>query len=530
MDAQAANSLTGELSLELCQPIETDARQVMAWRNDPETRKNSFHGGEKVWDSFWPEFTSRYFAIPALPPLFVRSSERRLAFIRFRACRIESVAGDCVDISVMVDPENRGQGIAGEAIRLAIDFVATHAIIAAILAEVKPENAGSKKLFVSAGFTEKGPAIHQIADTGESQEVVQFVYPLKPSRFNRGRVFIIAEAGSNWRMGTAQRDRAMGCALIDAAVEAGADAVKFQTYRAESVYVENAGSSVYLSKAGIEESIQDIFADLAMPYEMIGELAAYAKSKAIEFMSTPFSKEDFAAVDPHVAVHKIASYEISHTHLLELCGKSGKPLVLSTGASDEEDIAWAVDTFRNAGGTDLCLLQCTAKYPAPMDAMNLRTLDWLSSRFGVPAGLSDHSRDPVIAPVAAVARGARVIEKHYTLDNNLPGPDHSFAITAEELKLMVRSIRDTEASLGSGIKEVVEAERELAAYARRGLQAIRDIAKGDKFQQGTNFEILRPGQQTLGIHPKNAPLLEGQLAVRAIARGEGLQEGDWIGL
>ena len=223
--------------------------------------------------------------------------------------------------------------------------------------------------------------------------------------FGKDRVFIIAEAGSNWRMGTPKRDMAMARALIDVAVEAKADAVKFQTYRPETVYVSNAGSSDYLSKAGIKEDIAEIFSDLAMPYEMISELAAYCGKSGIQFMSTPFSAADFAAVDPFVTVHKIASYEISHLRLIELAARSGKPLIMSTGASVEDDIDWAIQTFRANGGTELALLQCTASYPAPMDSLNLRVIPWLAQRFGVFSGLSDHSRDPTIGPVAAVALG-----------------------------------------------------------------------------------------------------------------------------
>ena len=163
-------------------------------------------------------------------------------------------------------------------------------------------------------------------------------------------------------MGTPARDRAMGRTLIQAAAEAGADAVKFQTYRPETVYVANAGSSDYLSEAGITQDIRDIFADLAMPYDLVPELAEHARDLGLMFMSTPFSAEDFAAVDPHVAVHKIASYEISHLRLLELAARSGKPLVLSTGASTLDDVRWAVETFRAGGGGDLALMQCTAKY------------------------------------------------------------------------------------------------------------------------------------------------------------------------
>ncbi|TCS62994.1 N-acetylneuraminate synthase family protein [Varunaivibrio sulfuroxidans] len=344
--------------------------------------------------------------------------------------------------------------------------------------------------------------------------------------FDPDRTFIIAEAGSNWRMGTAARDLAMAKTLIDIAREGGADAVKFQTYRAETVYVANAGSSDYLSSSGIEDDIQDIFSDLAMPYEMIGELAAYCKGQGIAFMSSPFSPADFAAVDPFVQVHKIASYEISHIRLIELAARTGKPLVISTGASTEDDIAWAVGHFRAHGGGELALLQCTSRYPAPLDSLNLRVIPWLRDRFGVVAGLSDHSREPAIAPAAAVALGARVIEKHYTVDNRLPGPDHAFALLPGELKEMVDHIRAVERALGDGVKAVHAVEDELAAYARRGVQAIRDIAPGERLREDENFAILRPGKQILGSHPRHLDRIEGHTARRAIAQGEGIAPDD----
>jgi sialic acid synthase SpsE len=343
----------------------------------------------------------------------------------------------------------------------------------------------------------------------------------------RDRVFVIAEAGSNWRMGTPSRDLAMARTLIDVAVEAGADAVKFQTYRAETLYAAGAGASGYLSEAGMSAEIGEIIADLAMPYELVADLAGYCKTSGIAFMSTPFSPADFAAVDPYVAVHKIASYEISHLRLLELAGRSGKPLVLSTGGADLEDIAWALETFTKSGGTDLVLLQCTARYPAPPKTLNLRALPYLAARFGVTVGLSDHSRDPVLAPTMAVALGARVIEKHFTLDNRLPGPDHGFAILPDELAALVRAVRDAEDALGVAMKAVHAEEEELRSFAQRGLQALRDIGLDEILAEDVNVAILRPGNQSKGAHPRHLPAMAGRRASRAIPAGDGIGPDDW---
>jgi N-acetylneuraminate synthase len=347
------------------------------------------------------------------------------------------------------------------------------------------------------------------------------------SPLDRPDVYVIAEAGSNWRMGTPSRDLSMARALIEVAASAGADAVKFQTYRPETVYVPNAGMADYLSGSVSGASILDVFADLSMPYEMVPELAAQCADYGVDFMSTPFSPADFAAVDPFVALHKIASYEISHTHLLELAARSGKPLVLSTGAAGYDEIDWAVRTYRAAGGADLVLLQCTARYPAPPSSLNLLAIPTLAATFGVQAGLSDHSRDPVVAPVAAVALGARVIEKHYTLDNRLPGPDHSFALLPGELAEMVRAIRMAQEARGDGDLAVRPEEAELWAFAQRRVQATVDIAVGDVLREGHNMAILRPGRQPPGMHPRGLPQAEGRRAARDIVAGEGIGLGDW---
>lgn len=338
--------------------------------------------------------------------------------------------------------------------------------------------------------------------------------------------YIIAEAGSNWRMGAPKRDLAMAHALIDVAKECGCDAVKFQTYKSQTVYVQNAGESDYLADSGIKESINEIFDDLAMPYEMIEKLAAYAKQKGIDFMSTPFSKADADAVDPFVMLHKIASYEISHTELQEHLAKKGKPIVFSTGASTYEDIDFALAHLRKCGASQVAILQCTAKYPAALDDIHVAEVAALRARYGVPVGLSDHSREPTIAPAAAVALGASILEKHYTLDNRLPGADHPFAVEPDELRALVEAVRATERARGKAGKQVSEAERELYAFARRGLQATRAIAAGEVLSLGQNMAILRPGKRSLGAHPRHLADVEGRRAKKAIGPGEGVATSD----
>ena len=515
------------ITFELANPAPEHARIVMEWRNDPETLAMFFHHEPKQWDGFREEFLREYFRHPDLPPLFALSNGERVAFLRFQPVPHPLDAGRrCCDISINVKPGRRGQGV-GAAVLKAVQPVLRAEGIDDVLAEIRLENQASRHAFENADFHLLGEAEHLVSDTGERCRIARYLARLTMGFFTENRVFVIAEAGSNWRVGATARDRRMARALIDVAAEAGADAVKFQTYRPETVYVANAGASDYLSEAGITEDIREIFADLAMPYDMIPELAEYCTQRGIQFMSTPFSVADLAAIDPHVRIHKCASYENGHLRLLEQFARTGKPLVMSTGASTEEDIAWAVETFRENGGGELCLTQCTARYPAPLESLNLSAIPWMKRRFGVMVGLSDHSRHPIFGPLTAVALGARVIEKHFTLDRRLPGPDHAFAITAEELKDLVMAVRGVEQTLGTGVKEVLPAEQELRQYARRGIQAVRPIVRGDVLNEGANIEVLRPGKQRIGVHPRNLSVIEGKRSTRDIPVGDGILDGDW---
>jgi N-acetylneuraminate synthase len=498
----------------------------MAWRNDPVTLSMSYHREPKVWDAFWQEYQTACSG-DQVPPMFILDEGERAGFIRCRrAPHPNHLAGLTVDISINIGLDRRGKGLGQAALRAVKAHLSAHFAVDSIYAEVRQENRASCRTFVGAGFTDLGLAPKHFLDTGENCQIHRFIAELTPFFWRSRPVYIIAEAGSNWRVGTPERDRAMARALIDVAAQAGADAVKFQVYRPETVYVENAGQSDYLVDAGIEQDIRKILADLAMPYEMIADFAGYCQEKRMDFLSTGFSPEDFAAIDPFVSIDKIASYEISHPHLLTLAARTGKPLILSTGASEEEDIAWAVETFREAGGRDLSLMQCTADYPAPVSGLNLRTIPWLRRRFGVAAGLSDHSREPALGPVVAVALGARVIEKHFTLDNRLPGPDHSFALLPHELQEMVRQVRSAEASLGDGVKRILPEEQELSSFARRGLQATREVIPGEILRECINYAVLRPGKQHRGIHPRFRGRLEGRSSARRIPVGDGLRLDD----
>ena len=288
-------------------------------------------------------------------------------------------------------------------------------------------------------------------------------------------VFIIAEAGSNWKAGSYNEDLKRAKKLIQVAAQSGADAVKFQMFRANTVYVQNAGNSDYLEKSGIKRSINEIFQKAEMPYEMLRKLSDYCKKQHIELMITAFSVNDAQVINKYVRIHKVASYEINHIRLLEYLAQTKKPIIISTGASNYEEIDFAIKLLKKKKVKKYGLLQCTAKYPAPLESLNLSTIPQMKQKYNVPVGLSDHSTDPVIGPASAVALGATIIEKHFTLDKNLPGPDHKFALTPPELKKMIQSIRDVEKALGDGKKRVLDVENELRNFAVRRIQAIKNI-------------------------------------------------------
>jgi N-acetylneuraminate synthase len=306
-------------------------------------------------------------------------------------------------------------------------------------------------------------------------------------------VYVIAEAGSNHDGSLDQARR-----LIDVAAAGGADAVKFQTFRASALYPRGAGTSDYLNAP---RSIYDIIQDLEMPLAWIPELSRHASQQGIDFLSTPFDEASADALDPFLSLFKIASYEMTHHGLVQHCARKGKPLVVSTGTANLQEVRELVEAVRAVSRVPLVLMQCTAKYPAPLSALNLLTLPRLQAEFGVLVGLSDHSREPLPGPMAAVALGASVIEKHFTLSNTLPGPDHAYALEPDELKAVIAKIREVEQTLGSGEKEPQPEEQELRRFARRSVFTLRPIAAGESLTRA-NSAVLRCGKLAMGAEPR----------------------------
>ena len=350
--------------------------------------------------------------------------------------------------------------------------------------------------------------------------------------------FIIAEAGVNHN-GSVD----IALRLIEAAHAAGADAVKFQTFKSELVVSRHAAKANYqLSATGGDESQLDMVRKLEFDLGVHRRLANYCAEIGIQFLSTPFDEPsvDLLVKDLHILRLKIPSGEITNALLLMKVAHTGRPAILSTGMSNLGDIESALgvlafgyiggsrapglqafsDAYRSAEGQSilkkkLTLLHCTTEYPAPFCEVNLRVMDTLRTAFELPVGYSDHT--PGIAvPIAAVARGATVIEKHFTLDRTLPGPDHLASLEPDELQAMVRGIRHTEAALGTGIKSAMPSEMKNQSIARKSLVAACDIACGEVFTR-ENLTAKRPGS---GVSPMHFWRCLGQRATRDYAIDE----------
>ncbi len=332
---------------------------------------------------------------------------------------------------------------------------------------------------------------------------------------SRGSTYIIAEAGVNHN---GSIDLALQ--LIDVAADAGADAVKFQTFKAQNLVSKSAPKAEYqvVSNTGAEESQFDMIRQLELDEAAHRQLMAHCQSKGIQFLSTPF---DFESVDllsktfdlPYL---KIPSGEITNGPLLLYVAQTGKPVILSTGMSTLDEVEQALgvlaygyvgngqkpslDAFQRAflsaaGKTALRdkvrLLHCTTEYPAPFEDVNLRAMVTLAETFKLPVGFSDHTAGIAVA-IAAVARGAVIIEKHFTLDCQLPGPDHRASLEPDELKTMVRSVREVEVALGDGIKQPAVSEMKNRSVARQSLVAKTAIKVGEVFT-AENLGSKRPG-------------------------------------
>ncbi len=323
--------------------------------------------------------------------------------------------------------------------------------------------------------------------------------------------WIVAELSANH-----QHNLQQALSLVRAAKEAGADAIKLQTYTPDTLTISSDKEYFRIGGGTLWDgrTLHDLYGEAYTPWEWHPELQHLAHELGLDFFSTAF---DETAVDflqeLNVPVHKIASFELVDIPLIETMARTGKPLILSTGMATFEEIQAAVNAARNAGATQIALLKCTSAYPSPPEAMNLRTIPHLAQAFDMPVGLSDHTLG-IAVPVAAVALGACIVEKHFTLRRADGGPDSAFSLEPHEFKQMVDAIRVAEKALGKVHYGVTDDDANGRAY-RRSLFVVQNIAAGEMFTN-ENVRSIRPGN---GLSPKHLPEVLGKRAARDLERG-----------
>lgn len=326
------------------------------------------------------------------------------------------------------------------------------------------------------------------------------------------RIFIIAEAGVNHNgdLQTAKR-------LVDEAAKAGADAVKFQTFKAEALVSKDAKKADYqMETTERTESQYDMLKKLELTPDMHEQLIAYCKEKHIMFLSTPFDIDSLHyLIQCGVEIVKVPSGEVTNYPFLREVGRTGKRVIISSGMSTLEEIKEAVDVLKNNGSTDITVLHCNTEYPTPYKDVNLQAMLTIKNELGAAVGYSDHTQGTEV-PIAAAALGAVVIEKHFTLDRNMEGPDHKASLEPEELRAMVRAVRNIETAMGDGTKKPSESEKKNIEVARKSIVAKRPIRKGEAFSED-NLTTKRPGS---GISPMRWNEIVGKTAVRDFTEDE----------
>lgn len=342
-------------------------------------------------------------------------------------------------------------------------------------------------------------------------------------------VFFIAEVGIN-------HDGSLELAKkhVDAAAQAGADSVKFQVFSGDRMYVPQAGEYEMMGK---KMSVLEVVKQGEFKPEWLPVLKKHAEQKGLVFFASVFAFEDVDLMQEHgVGMYKIASYDLTNLPLFKRVAATGKPVLFSVGGGNLSEIGEAARTLRSNGCKQFGIFQCVAEYPAPREDSNLAVIELLKKAFDCPAGLSDHSFKPDVmeVPLAAVAAGAQMIEKHFTLSRELPGPDHKFAIEPLELKQLIEKARKIEARLkkgermpvdpvllGSAARVTYEREKYVRGFAYKALFAASEIRKGERFTE-QNIAILRPGKSKPGIEPKNyfALIENGARAARGLKKFE----------
>lgn len=469
-----------------------DMRKVFELSNDKTVRENSINQDALLWENHVEWFKERI--KDSKTPFYIveNSTSDFVAQVRFDTKNDETI------ISISITKDFRGKGLASEIIKQCSKKSRKNTIFAYI----KSENSASIKSFQKAGYYLQ-----------ESNNCLnKYIY--------KQPVYIIAEMSAN-HCG----DIELAKKIIKSAKEIGADAVKVQTYTADTITIDCNNEEFQIKDKDSlwnGENLYQLYQKAYTPWQWQGELKKYADEIGIDFFSTPF---DFTAVDflesIDVPIYKIASFEAIDYPLIKYAASKGKPMIISVGISSFDEIQGAIDVCKSVGNNNITILKCTSAYPAKMEDMNLNTIKDMFDKFspqGVKIGLSDHSMS-IIPPITAVVLGAQVIEKHITLDRALGGADSGFSLNIEEFSQMINAVRDVEKALGAVNYEINQNNRKFA----RSLYVVKDIKKGEIFTSD-NIRSIRPSK---GLHPKYFETILGKTAKKDLKFGTPLSKDDF---
>lgn len=475
----------------------SDILNTFKLSNDPIVRQSSFSSGTILLQNHEKWF-NEILQNEAVLYYVIYDGENFVSQIRYK-----KISDTACEISISITEEYRGKHVGSQCLSLSIQELKKEWNGSTIIAEVKERNSASNIFFLKNEFY----LVKKYLKDGNTV----FVYN---RNISNNKTFIITELSAN-------HGQKLSIALdtIKAAKEAGADAVKIQTYTPDTITIDCNNEYFQIKQGTLWDGtiLYDLYKTAYTPWEWHNELYKYAEKIGIPIFSTPFDK---SAVDflegLNNPIYKIASFELNDIPLIKYAASKGKPMIMSTGVSTFEEIEEAVHACYAVGNYDITLLKCTSSYPAPLDETNLLTIPDMIKKFGSKIGLSDHSMGDIAASTA-VALGASVIEKHFILDRSLGGPDAEFSMEPSEFKLMVDRIRDVEKTLGTVSYELSDKMKNNRKFAR-SLFAVKDIAEGEIFTE-ENVRSIRPGD---GLSPKYLPDILGKKAKKCIVFGEPL--------
>lgn len=473
-----------------------DGKIIMNWRNDIETRKNSYNDDLLIWDNFKIIFYEKYFN-NYIPPLFALYGDIKICFIGFKNTNKKYD----IEIGINLDPDYRNKRLSSIILEKLIKYIKNnYSLVNNIIAEIKIENIASNKLFQKVGFKFFKEEI--------IQNNIMNIYNYNMSE-NKNNIFeinnrkigkdyptyIIAELSCNHN-----QDINLAYKLIDAAYKSGADAIKLQTYTADTITID-CDKPIFKDclKGTLWEgqNLYQLYSKAYTPWEWHKDLKDYANSKGLDLFSSPF---DVTAVNflesLDFPAYKIASFEITDHILIKKIAQTRKPVIISSGMASLSDLNDAISILRENGTTQIAMLKCTSAYPAKPEDANLNTIKHMIETFDVIGGLSDHTLG-IEVPIASVVLGARIIEKHFKLTDDSGSEDDAFSLKPDEFKKMVDSVRIVEKTLGNIHYDGVNSESKSKKF-RRSLFIVKDIKKGDIFNE-ENIRSIRPNN---GLHTK----------------------------